>query len=219
VQTKSLLELVNACWQDALLTHPLVRNDTVYAVILRKNVSRGNRKLNIASVPLAGGPATFLDSIDIVATAVSSSELGRIVTGSCFHDRRLYVATRAGIVEFDLQTNAARMVPATMSFPTQLAQSVTSFAGRLFAGLEGGYLVSFAPEDDACQMLVSRRRKQTQSPLDDREAFDPPNLIPDPERERLLLHVTNGSVNGGKGDTQKSDAKRRKGHCDGGGTP
>lgn len=203
VQTKALLDLAKVREQDALLTHPLVRNDTVYAVILSRSASRGNPdalNVKVVSVPLAGGPPTFLDSIDITATAGGSYEFGRVVTGRCLHDQRLYVATRGGIVEFDLQTNASRMVPASPSFPTQVAQSVASFADRLFAGLEGGYLVSFSPDDDACQMLASSRRKQPQSPLDDREAFDLPNLFADPERERILLHVTNGNVHGGKGE-------------------
>jgi len=203
VQTKSLLDLAKAREQDALLTHTLVRDDTVYAIILSRDVSRGNPKtsnLKVASVSLAGGPPTFLDSIDIAATAGGSHEFGRVVTGRCLHDRRLYVATRGGIVEFDLRTHAARMVPASASFPTQVAQSITSFAGRLFAGLEGGYLVSFAPDDNVCQVLASSRRKPTQSPLDDREAFDLPNLFADPERERILLRVTYGNVHGGKGE-------------------
>lgn len=203
IRTKTLLELAPGRWQSSLLTRPLVRGDTVFAVVLNKDVSRGTPRtlnLKLASVPLAGGPVTFLDAIDIETTAGGSDDLKRVVAAACLHDQRLYVATRAGIVEFHLQTKAARLVPASKSFPTQSAQSIASFDGHLYAGLEGGYLVSFQPDEDSCQILVSSRRKQSHSPLDDREAFDLPNLIPDPERKRLLLHLTTGNVNKGAGE-------------------
>ena len=204
VQTKLLMEFAASPtrWTDTYLCRPIIDRDSVYAVLLTRirSSAKPEPTLQLVRVALRGGPPTMLGNIAFSAEIGGSYTATRVVTGSCVHDDRLYVATRAGLFEFDLKTPTARLVPVTKSFPTAVVQSVAGFDKTLYAGLEGGYLVSFAPRDETCRVLVSSRRKEKQSPLDDRAAFEIPRLVPDTPRRRLLIHTTTGHPNKGAGE-------------------
>jgi len=210
VQTELLYQLPPRHWNRNILCHPLVQGDTVHVVVQNESQAQSTpdiQQLMIASLPLAGGPPKFSNPIDINSRVGSSFALTRVVTGSCLHEGKLFVATRAGIIEFDFNSGDARILPVTAALPSKIVQSIVSFDGRLFAGVEGGYLVSFRPDDDTCTILVSSRRSDVQSPLDNRSAFDLFDMIPDPLRERLLLQLTTGSY--GKGTSELWELPRR----------
>ena len=204
VQTKILLELSSdpRTSRRPFLCQPQVNGDSVHAVVLSRDSTSAKAQLSLQAVriSLLGDKPMFLGTIDLAARAAGSWEMARVVTGSCLHNDHLYVATRAGLFEFNLQTPAARLVPVTTSFPTAVVQSVALFDKTLYAGLEGGYLVSFAPGNESSRVLVSSRRKEKQSPLDDRAVFEIPRLIPDAPRRRLLIHTTTGHPNQGAGE-------------------
>ena len=140
-------------------------------------------------IPLDSGIPTMLGEVATSLRLISSGFIMTAVTASCVHDGRFYVVVGEELAEFDLKTPTARIVETSQKLPATKIQSLASFDGRLWLGMEGGYLISLAPRADDVRVLVSSRRKEKLSPLDDREAFATTGIVPDPGRERLLFLI------------------------------
>ena len=145
--------------------------------------------MQAVSIPLGQGQPEFRGEVATSLAVRNSTDIMDVVTAACVHDGRYYAAIKAGLLEFDLGSSQARLFDMSQKFPAARIQSLTSFDGRLWLGLEGGYLVSFAPRADDVRVLVSSRRKEKLSPLDDREAFKVIGIVPDPDRHRLLFLI------------------------------
>ncbi|MGB4709705.1 MAG: CsgG/HfaB family protein [Fuerstiella sp.] len=197
-QTTPLKDLTSLNDYRSILCHPVVSDETVHVVVQAPSQTHrrtDGQQLRIASIPLSGATEDLTDAVDIDFNMNGSYSLTQLVTDSCLHKERLYVSTRTGIVEFNLQTKQARMIPASASLPTAGVLSVKSLGDRIFAGLEGGYLVSFKPNSRTCVVHVSSRRKNKRTALDDREAFRITNLAPDKRNGRLFLQCETKTEN------------------------
>ena len=197
-QTTPLKDLTSLNDYRSILCHPVVSDKTVHVVVQAPNQTHGRtdgQQLRIASIPLSGATEDLTDAVDIDFNMNGSYSLTQLVTDSCLHKERLYVSTRTGIVEFNLQTKQAKMIPASASLPTAAVLSVKSLGDRIFAGLEGGYLVSFEPGEKMCVVHISSRRKNKRTALDDREAFRITDLVPDEQNGRLFLQCETKTEN------------------------
>src|SRR6185436_408827 len=59
--------------------------------------------------------------------------------------------------------------------------------GKLYAFLEGSYLIALDPESKQFETLASSRRRERLSPFDDAESFQILGMTTDPARDRLLF--------------------------------
>ena len=198
LDTKLLIDITDRLTDNnpfVYLCAPRVLDDAVYCLLATEG------ELQLVRASLLGGTPTFLGKVAFSGGLRGSSYGPTFVAGSCFCGDKLYAATWAGLFEFDLKSSTASRVKASKSFPTDVVQSVAWFDDCLYAGLEGGYVVAFSPNDETCRTIVSSRRKTKMSPLDDRPAFDVPMLVPDPLRRRMLIQMTTlGSGSGGGGE-------------------
>jgi hypothetical protein len=105
----------------------------------------------------------------------------------------LYVATRTeGLYDFPLGGGPPRRIDDPKKMPAEGVEACALYDGRLYAALDGGYLVSLDPESGRFDVLASSRRREKVSPFDDGDAFTVPFLAADPERRRLIFLLHQG---------------------------
>ena len=113
---------------------------------------------------------------------------GRIVTSICHDDAAIYVSTRnSGILIFPRNGSPVRRLNVDNGLPSNAVLSVAVLEGKLYAGMEDGYLIAADLQSDQIEVLASSRRKQKRSPLDDRASFRVTTVIGDVKRRRLLF--------------------------------
>ncbi len=193
-------------YANMIVGWPLVVGDHAY--IMKVNVSPRREPETFATlrtmrIPLDATPVSELGTVTIKANDLlkrqeMSSLVRTLVRATCSDGGRLFAAVAGqGIVVLDLKTSESRWLPAVARFPTPDVQSLAWHDGTLYAGLAGGYLVKCDPARDGCEVLVSSRRSEKKSPLDDVEAFDVPMLGFDQPRQRLLFAITRGDYSRG----------------------
>jgi hypothetical protein len=105
-------------------------------------------------------------------------------------EQKVFVGTDKGIFVFPLDGGTAQHITATNGLPTDNVTSVAYLDGKVYAGLDGGYVISYDLETRDCQILASSRRRDARNGLDN---VSPPPIIkfmiPDPERHRVLFTV------------------------------
>ena len=105
----------------------------------------------------------------------------------------LFVGTDKGIFGFPLDGGATQHITTADGLPTDEVNSLACVDGKLYAGLEGGYLIAYDLKTNGCEILASSRRREAKNGLDN---FSPPPtvkfMIPDPERHRVLFTVDLG---------------------------
>jgi hypothetical protein len=152
--------------------------------------------IQLIDVPLREGGPRFLGRahVRIPANALAGT-LHLKVTTSCVANGHVYVATRTdGIVAFDRNRGAGRPIGTHQGLPSEGVSALASLGGKLYAALEGGYLITLDPEPLHFEVLASSRRKEKLSPFDDEpKPFAIPYLVADPERQRILFVLYQGT--------------------------
>jgi WD40 repeat protein len=111
-----------------------------------------------------------------------------IISDICLSPNTIFVSSQWGILAFDRDgITPGQNITAKLQLPTQKIQSCAFFKDKLYAALEGGYLVEIDPKQGTFETLASSRRKEHLSPFDDGEAFRVPYIYADPERDRILF--------------------------------
>jgi outer membrane protein assembly factor BamB len=148
-------------------------------------------------VPLDGKPTHALGKVSITwrpseRRPFFSYVPGR-VTGCQLDPTHLYVSTRReGIYAFPLDGRPGRRLDKAGKMPSEGVESLALYNGLLYAGLDGGYLVTVDVQTGRVEVLASSRRREKATPFDDGEAFTVPYLAADPERRRLVFVLFQG---------------------------
>ena len=102
--------------------------------------------------------------------------------------RGVFVGTiNDGIYAFGPGEGAVRRL-GEKELPSAAVESLAYHAGKLYAGLAGGYLVTLEEKPRDLKVLASSRRKEKLSPFDDLSSgFAVPFLCADPSRDRLMF--------------------------------
>jgi hypothetical protein len=111
-----------------------------------------------------------------------------VIRSACCGDGQCFVGTQNGIVSIDAQ-GTVRHLNRTMEFPAADTKRLAHHEGKLFAFLEGGYLVAVDVPAGRFEVIASSQRRERLSPFDDGEKFRIDALLVDAERDRLLLLV------------------------------
>src|SRR5262249_47796332 len=152
-----------------------------------------------------GGETRVFDRIETSAEVDNRPVLNYVVelylSSTCMADGQIYVGTRGhGVYAFDIKTKAARRVDHRAKLPSPSVDALAGLDGKVFAVLDGGYLVAFGSDSDTCDVLASSRRKDKQSPFDDAgEPFKVRLMFADPDRHRILFipaHIKSSSTMG-----------------------
>jgi hypothetical protein len=188
----TLLELSKFPEFQALMA-PTVSGNSVF--VLGGGVQAEQPFLELIRVPLAGGSPKLLGRAavhlkPVVGALSSGSWSTRGFVSACFvADGIVYVGTRTdGILAFPETGAPGQPIRTSQGLPSPYVQSMAFLGGRIYAGLEGGYLVAIDPGNSHVEVLASSRRKEKLTPFDDREEqFSIPYLVADPERRRVLF--------------------------------
>jgi hypothetical protein len=132
------------------------------------------------------------------------------LTSFCLGDGTVYVGTRwDGIIALPLSGEAGTKV--ALELPSTHVTAVAYLGERLFAHVEGGYLLEIDPRTRSVTTLASSRRKDRLTPFDDAEPFRVPFLAADPERGRLVfLCIQPGSGTNGLWEYDLKAAKFKR---------
>jgi hypothetical protein len=188
----TLLELSKFPEFQALMA-PTVLGNSVF--VLGGGVQAGQPFIQLIRVPLAGGSPKLLGRAAVhlqpVLGSLSSGSwsIPGLVTACLPVDGVVYVGTRTdGILAFPDTGASGQSIGTSQDLPSRHVQSMTILGEKLYAGLEGGYLVTYDPGSSRVEVLASSRRKEKVTPFDDREEqFSVPYLVADPERQRVLF--------------------------------
>ncbi len=113
---------------------------------------------------------------------------GGEIRASCWGEDRLYLGTQHGIYAIDA-SGAATPFSKDLDLPNSTATALIFLDGKLFAALEGGYLVSIDPKSGKFETLASSSRREKLSPFDNNEVLHIRAWHVDVERDRLLMLV------------------------------
>lgn len=199
---------VNLPWESALAVldvvdlpgitefrMPTVAGDQVFVVGLGGPPNR--EFLQVFRVPLAGGPPRALGRVSIPTRPdirrKSVSAIPDKITGVQVGARHVFVASAtAGFFAFPLDGGPVRAISEGKNLPSEAVESMVLHNERVYAGLDGGYLISLSPETGKFDVLASSRRREKASPFDDGESFTVPYLAADAERQRLIFILQQG---------------------------
>ncbi len=168
----------------------VIVEDFLYAAVLGR---RDNKTfVQLVRVKLPDGEPELLGKADIAYQERSVGFMRydeHILTDICFTKDKIYVATFAwGILAFDREgKGAGYSITTKLELPANKIQSCIAIDGKIYAGLEGGYLVEIDPQAQRFETLASSRRKEKLSPFDDGEAFRIPYFFADPQRDRIVF--------------------------------
>ncbi len=180
------------------LKFPVVLGEDIYVTGLG-GVQGKLEFIQPVRVPLNGKPVQPLAKVSLVWKPLPRNPVGSAIptkiTGCQLGPKHLYVATRTeGLYAFPLNGDAARRIDDPSKMPSEPIESCALYDGRLYLGLDGGYLISMDPESGKFDVLASSRRKDKVSPFDDGDAFIVMSLVADPKRERLLFVLLQGQT-------------------------
>ena len=173
----------------------VIVEDFLYAAVLGR---RDNKTfVQLVRVKLPDGEPELLGKADIAYQERSVGFMRydeHILTDICFTKDKIYVATFAwGILAFDREgKGAGYSITTKLELPANKIQSCIAIDGKIYAGLEGGYLVEIDPQAQRFETLASSRRKEKLSPFDDGEAFRIPYFFADPHAIASCSFFTNG---------------------------
>jgi hypothetical protein len=148
------------------------------------------KRLQVVRVPMDGSePVTVGEAL-----YKSHNNLGRpFVTIPAIGDQAVFVGTDVGIFELPLNGGTGRHITTAEGLPTDHVSSLAWLDGKLYAGLAGGYLVSYDLQTSQCRVLASSQRRDARSGLDN---VSPPTqiefMMADPDRHRILFTVSLG---------------------------
>ncbi|MBC8115170.1 MAG: hypothetical protein H7062_12370, partial [Candidatus Saccharimonas sp.] len=192
VEVRTLLDLIRDFPSEpkihrvALVCRWAVDGDQLYAAVLK--CARGNAKLEAIRLTLPDGVLSVLGEADL-GYLNGGTESPKLLPAVCLTDDAFVVAHRTqGLFAFDRRdSGVVSRLAAHAEFPSKSIESLAQLDGRLYAGLEGGYLVEFKQHEAACRVIASSRRKEKQSGLDDRAIYTINRLAVDVPRRRLLF--------------------------------
>jgi hypothetical protein len=183
-------------WENAKLLFPLSAEPpggSIISVATDSNafyVVLSGTRLRVVRVPLTGGQAALLGE---------ALYRGRTIYGvpkvsiPAIGERKVFVGTDKGIFVFPLDGGTAQHITTAEGLSTDDVSSLACVDGKVYGGLDGGYLISYDLKTRGCQVLVSSRRHDIRCGLDN---VSPPPIInfmiPDPERHRVLFTVSLG---------------------------
>ena len=165
-------------------------NETVYCLCFQFEGDRS--ALRLVRVPLSGGDATLMAKVDLNLSAKTISPYRRsgFISSICSDGQAIYVGTDgAGIAVFPMADGAPRRIALEDGLPGNRVRSVAMLDGKIYAGVEEGYLMAYDLERRRCDVLASSRRKQKLSPFDDQKSFHVPLLVADTARQRLVFVI------------------------------
>jgi len=176
--------------------YPTVGGADIYVTALGNDPGKGDF-IQPVCVPLIDKPYRRLAKMPVIWRRVTgtgrATGISETITGCEVGAKDLYVATRsAGLYAFPLDGSAARRIDDPGKMPSEGVQCMVLYEGRLYAALEGGYLISLDPDSGKFDVLASSRRKDKMSPFDDGEVFIVTSIVADPERRRLLFMLFQG---------------------------
>jgi hypothetical protein len=182
---------------QAFLT-PIVVGDHVYVIGCgaRTEKDRDQAFLRLVRVALPDGTAKELGETPVTVKTFTPGRVnyGQLVNppfvrGIAIGESAVYVGTIGdGIYAFGPADGAVRRIAEKEGLPSAAVESLTFVAGKVYAGLAGGYLVTLDEKTKEVKVLASSRRKEKLSPFDDlASGFSVPYLVADPRRDRVLF--------------------------------
>lgn len=177
----------------ATVHQPVIRNDTVYAVGVE--VRAGNQPdeprqsaLKFLAVPLRGGEPRSISRLKL--TQEHNFPINAPFRAVVLTEREYILAVpKLGLVVFPLNGDEPQVLDDTRGLPARGVHSLAAMGDTLFAGLDGGYVVTIDLPSKTSHVLASARRNTNDSPLDNSSGFRVPHLVDDPERQRMVLYV------------------------------
>lgn len=112
---------------------------------------------------------------------------------ACLGNGHFYAAMDLpnGIYDFPLGPGEVRTIDRNNGLPSAVVHSIAYLDGRLYAGLGGdGYIISYDLASNRCLVLASSRRREKLSPLDNGPPFQTDYMFADPQRRRVLFHIS-----------------------------
>ena len=116
------------------------------------------------------------------------SNPAREILASCWGNDWLYVGTKHGIFAIDASGDVQPFSKG-LALPNIQATALVFLGGKLFAALEGGYLVAIDPQAGRFETLASSSRREMLSPFDNSVVLQMRAWHADVERGRLLMLV------------------------------
>jgi hypothetical protein len=151
----------------------------------------GNRRaayLQLAKVPLAGGPVQLLGSAKHEIDDHGAPLYDAIPDIGLCNGRICFGSRHDGIFIFPVDGGPAEHITVADGLPSNDMGAITAVDGKLYAGQN--YLVSYDFASKEVRVLSSSLRKEQQSPLDDGRTFFVQHLRSDPARHRVLFTIT-----------------------------
>jgi len=138
-----------------------------------------------------GGQPVFLGE----APYHGSYHYGFGVTIPAVGEQQVFVGTDKGIFVFPLEGGTAQHITTAEGLPTDHVTSLACLDGKLYAGLDGGYLIAYDLMTSECQILASSRRREAKNGLDNLSPTPGIEfMMPDSDRHRILFTVSLGTL-------------------------
>ena len=103
------------------------------------------------------------------------------------------MGTDKGIFIFSTNDGPTENITTAQGLPGSNVTSVAYLDGKIYASLEGGYLIAYDWKHGVCHLLASSQRHESRSALDNLSPAPIVNyMIPDPDRHRVLFTVSLG---------------------------
>jgi hypothetical protein len=141
--------------------------------------------VQLVRVPTDGGKPQLLGRVPVTMGGETFAH-HQVILSACVGGDTVFIGTHQdGILALPLGGGAGRKLE--LELPSTRALALAWLGGKLYAYLDGGYLVAINVESGSFTTLASSRRREQRSPFDDAEVFEVPFLTADPERGRLLF--------------------------------
>jgi hypothetical protein len=186
---RELLDVIQAETGTEIIFQPLVSGGIVYTIAGGENSDR-TQFIQLLSFSIPDGQKTPLGKMTLEPGWGSRrGHPNSFATSSCLGDGRYFLGTeQQGIFAFPLGGGEVERIDKAVGLPSDSVQSIACLDGKLYAVLNGGYLIVYDLRSRQCKTLVSSRRLEKLSPFDNNNLdLAAPCMAADPEHERILF--------------------------------
>jgi hypothetical protein len=169
------------------ILRPQIQGDSVYVVGLGAEQGKG-KVAQLLRIPMNGGPVERLGKVNCEWTPRDFDR------GTSLADSRFCWATsNTGIFVFPVDGGQPVHLGKAEGLPSEEIHSLACMEGRLYAGCGEGILLSYDWQTREWTTIASKRRKESQSPLDNYSwPYRIRQMVSDPPRHRVLFTVDFG---------------------------
>ena len=213
LKMQTLVDVVSATDGLIKINKPIVDGNFAYALGEEVDATAGKAFLRLLRWSLESGELTKFDRVESGKyipnryrgySYEGSFDCAAVADGKYFYSRGF-----GGIWVFPTDGGKVEQLREAEGLPTDIVQSFAILDGKLYAALggtqltasggrsdlihSGSFLVAYDLKTRACDVLVSTRRKEKQSPFDDGPPFVATLVVADTARHRIVFLGGNSS--------------------------